>query len=228
MGAFRRRTQFAAPLIISVAAAGCGSKSSEPPPPEKQIAGPKNREPSPPKTQFAGPMWSVWMQLPGCKAAIDMRDVKCPPDVECNLPNPPAPQDVECPPGASGKTTQYIAQLADQSCVLVPPGCIELACARTPTPCPLPPGTKLVAKIVFAWKIEKRGEGCHAEEEDHDCPPGVDCNPPKPRMVPCPPGITEEKDLAVTQLADGTCAVVPEGCTDVSCVTDKTPCPPPL
>jgi hypothetical protein len=104
---------------------------------------------------------------------------------------------------------------------------VELACAKVPAPCPLPFGQKVAHKIVFAWHIEKRGAGCHAEEEDHDCPPGVDCNPPKPRMVPCPPGITEDKDVNITQLVDGTCAVVPEGCTDVTCVTDKTPCPPP-
>lgn len=209
MGAFRRRTQFAAPFILTVAAS-CGSKSGEPPPPKR----------------FPGTMWSVWMQLPGCKAGVDMRDIHCPPNVECNLPNPPAPQDIECPPGASGKTTQYVAELADKTCVLVPDGCVELGCAKTPSPCPLPPGQKLVHKISFTWHIEKRGEGCHVEEEDHDCPPGMDCNPPKPRMIPCPPGITEDQDVEITQLVDGTCVIVPEGCKDLGCAVDKTPCPP--
>lgn len=204
MRAFRRRTQFAAPLIISVAAAGCGTKE------------PKRESPK----QFPGTMWSVTMRLPNCEAS---QDIGCPPGQSCN---PPAPQDVECPPGASGNTVTRIAQLPSGTCAILPPGCFEVACAKTPAPCPLPPGKKLLTKIVFAWKIEKRGEGCHAEEEDHDCPPGVDCNPPKPRMVPCPPGITEEHDIDVTKLPDGTCAVVPEGCTDVGCVTDKTPCPP--
>ena len=209
MGAFRRRTQFAAPLILSVAAS-CGTKTRE----------------SPPKKRFPTATWSVWMDLPGCKAAVDM-DITCPPNETCTVANPPPPQDIECPPGASGKTRQRVAQLADLSCVIVPEGCLELACAKTPAPCPLPPGHKLVHKIAFAWHIEKRGEGCHIEEEDHDCPPGMDCNPPKPRVIPCPPGITEDKDVEVTQLVDGTCVIVPEGCKDLGCAVTKTPCPPP-
>ncbi len=161
------------------------------------------------------------MRLPGCQAVMD---VSCPPDVACN---PPMPQEVECPPGASGSTVTRVGELADGTCAIVPHGCLELGCAKIPAPCPLPPGQKVVHKIAFAWHIEKRGETCHVEEEDHDCPPGVDCNPPRPRMIPCPPGITENKDVYVTQLVDGTCAVVPEGCKDIACVTDKTPCPPP-
>ncbi len=208
MGAFRRRTQFAAPLIFTVAAS-CGSKGSEPPR----------------KNRFPRTTWAVRMNLPGCKATVDM-DINCPPNEACVVENPPPPQDIECPPGASGKTTQRVAQLADLSCVLVPEGCFELGCAKTPAPCPLPPGQTLVHKIAFAWHIEKRGESCHVEEEDHDCPPGMDCNPPKPRMIPCPPGITEDKDVEVTKLVDGTCVIVPEGCKDLGCAVDKTPCPP--
>lgn len=203
MGAFRRRTQFAAPLIITVAA-GCGRGGADQPP-----------------KRFPRMTWTVTMQLPGCQAVMD---VDCPPDIACN---PPPPQDVECPPGASGKTATRIAELADKTCAIVPPGCFDPSCAKLPAPCPLPRGQKLVHKIAFAWHIEKRGEGCHIEEEDHDCPPGVDCNPPQPRMIPCPPGITEDKDVNVTQLVDGTCVIVPEGCKDLSCAVDKTPCPPP-
>jgi len=161
------------------------------------------------------------MRLPGCQAVMD---VDCPPNVACN---PPPPQEVECPPGTSGKTVTRIGELDDKSCAIVPPGCLEIDCAKTPAPCPLPQGQKVVHKIVFAYRIEKRGETCHVEEEDHDCPPGVDCNPPKPRSIPCPPGITEDKDVHVTQLVDGSCAVVPEGCKDMTCLGAKTPCPPP-
>ncbi len=229
MGAFRRRTQFAAPLILTVAA-GCSDKSERVPPPPPTtipVPVPQTQLPEPvPQKQFPAPVWAVWMDLPGCKAGVDMRNIRCPPNVACNAPNPPAPQEIECPPGASGKTTQYVAQLANKTCVLVPDGCVELACAKTPAPCPLPPGQKLVHKISFAWHIEKRGEGCHVEEEDHDCPPGMDCNPPKPRMIPCPAGITEDKDVDVTQLADGSCVIVPDGCKDLGCAVEKTPCPP--
>ena len=208
MGAFRRRTQFAAPLILSVAASCSGGKDK-----------PEGNPPPPPPKRFPGTTWGVTMRLPNCEA-VEL--ASCPPGASCN---PPAPQAVECPPGASGNTVTQIGQLADKTCAIVPVDCYEPRCATLPTPCPLAPGQKLVPKIVFVWHIEKRGAGCHAEEEDNECPPGVDCNPPKPRMVACPPGITEDKTVDITQLADGTCAVVPDGCTTAGCVTDKTPCP---
>jgi len=74
--------------------------------------------------------------------------------------------------------------------------------------------------------IEKRGDTCHAEEEDHDCPPGVDCNPPAPRTFPCPPGVTEDKPLHFAELPDTTCVLVPDGCEDTRCATEKIDCPP--
>jgi hypothetical protein len=91
------------------------------------------------------------------------------------------------------------------------------------TPCPLPSGQQVVHKLANVWTIEKRGGGCHAEEGD--CPPGVDCNPPQPRMMPCPAGITEDHDVRVAELPDATCVIVPDGCADTSCVGAKTPCP---
>lgn len=161
------------------------------------------------------------MQPMGC---IAIEDVACPPSgPACN---PPAPQEVVCPPGSSGKNVVHIAKLPDKECAVLPAGCLEPACATPRVACPLPVGEKLKVKLAFVWHIEKRGDECHAEEEEEDCPPGVDCNPPGPRRtMPCPPGASEEKDVLVAELPDGTCAIVPEGCEDVTCVGDKTPCP---
>ncbi|MDB4961237.1 MAG: hypothetical protein JWP01_1236 [Myxococcales bacterium] len=210
MAALRRRTQFAAPLILSVAASCSGSKE---PGSEKQAA--------PLAKRFPGTTWSVTMPSPpGCVAAMD---VDCPADVPCK---PPMPQAVECPPGSSGSTVIRIGQLASKDCAIVPRACVDESCAKLRTPCPLPAGQPLVQPIVYVWHIEKRGADCHAEEEDTECPPGKDCNPPMPRKVECPPGVTEDKMVDITQLADGSCAVVPEGCKDARCVTAKTACPP--
>jgi len=101
---------------------------------------------------------------------------------------------------------------------------METTCVKIKTPCPLPYGKEVVQKLANVWRIEKRGDKCHAEDND-ECPPGVDCNPPEPRFVPCPPGITEEKDVRIAELPDATCVIAPEGCKDTSCVTEKVPCP---
>ena len=144
-------------------------------------------------------------------------------DMQCSArqigSNPPAPpQAIQCPPGMSGSTRFTVEQRADATCIVTPGNHI--------TPCPLPPGATLVQKLGVVWTIEKRGAHCHAEEEDHDCPPGVDCNPPKPRTFPCPPGVTEEMPLHVAELPDATCVVVPDGCTDTGCATTQVDCPP--
>ena len=142
--------------------------------------------------------------------------------------NPPAPvRAIECPPGMASATVFTVGELANKSCGIVPKDCFDESCVKIKTPCPLPPGQAVVQKLAIVWTIEKRGDKCHAEEGDgHDaCPPGVDCNPPEPRMVPCPPGVTEDKPLRVAELPDATCVIVPDGCNDTACATTKTSCP---
>jgi hypothetical protein len=163
-----------------------------------------------PKDAFPGPTWQV-----------TMRDLKC--HASTPGPNPPAPRAIECPPGMSGKTTMTVTELADHSCAVVPASCKDASCAHPKTPCPLPAGQQIVHKLANVWLIEKRGDKCHAEEDD--CPPGVDCNPPAPRFLPCPPGVTEDKPGRIAELPDTTCVIVPDGCDDTSCATVKTPCP---
>lgn len=198
MSAFRRRTTFAAPVILTVAACSSGKDKPKPEPDLKR------------------PFAVSWQ--------VTMKDMKC----EARMPgNPPPPvQEIECPPGQTGNMYSTVAQLAEGKCALVPAGCVDASCAKTITPCPLPLGQKVVKKLGYVWVIEKRGELCHAEEEDHDCPPGVDCNPPAPRQFPCPPGVTEDKPMHFAELPDTTCVIVPDGCVDTSCATQKIDCPP--
>lgn len=162
----------------------------------------KQREQPPPPP--GPPTWTV-----------TMRDMKCHAQKQGEGG---APQAIMCPPGMSGDRTMTVVERAPGRCVAMP--------GNLATACPLPPGQPLVEKLGIVWTIERRGEHCHAEEEDHDCPPGVDCNPPKPRTFPCPPGVTEDKPLHVAELRDATCVIVPDGCTDTGCAAEKVACPP--
>jgi hypothetical protein len=198
MSAFRPRTSFAAPFIVTVAA--CSSGSGDKPKPE-------------PRPAFAK-TWHVSMHDMKCFATQVVRG------------NPPAPQEVECPPGMTGNMYMTLAQVADARCAVVPAGCTEIACAAPATPCPLPYGEQIVRKLAYVWTIEKRGDKCHAEEEDHDCPPGVDCNPPAPRTFACPAGVTEDQPMKFAELPNTTCVIVPEGCDNTGCATETIPCPP--
>jgi hypothetical protein len=192
---FRRRTQFATPVIVI--AASCSS-SKAPTKPER----------------FPGVTWNVRMQL-------DMRCVATEPG-----PNPPPPRSIACPPGMSGTTVFTVGELANKRCGIVPRGCFDETCVTIPAECPLPPGQEAVQKLAVVWTIEKRGDACHAEEgEGHDaCPPGIDCNPPMPRIVKCPAGVTETQSLRIAELVDATCVLVPDGCDNTGCATQQVAC----
>jgi hypothetical protein len=199
MSAFRRRTTFAAPVILTVAACSGGKEKPK-------------QEPPATKRAFAT-SWSVVMTNMKCEAVM--------------LSNPPPPaQEIECPPGMTGNMAMIVAELRPNTCAVVPQGCTDAACAKPSVACPLPPGQTLTRKLAYVWTIEKRGDTCHAEEEDHDCPPGVDCNPPAPRTFECPPGVTEAKPLHFAELPDTTCVIVPDGCDNTGCATEKIACPP--
>jgi hypothetical protein len=134
-------------------------------------------------------------------------------DMKCHA----ARREIECPPGMSGHMQMTVALRRDGACMTLP--------GKHVTPCPLPEGQHIVRKLGLIWTIEKRGAECHAEEEDA-CPPDLECNPPKPRTFPCPPGVTEEKPLRFAELPDATCVAVPDDCVDTSCATVKVDCPP--
>jgi hypothetical protein len=211
MAAFRPRTVFAAPIIITVAAS-CGKSERPRAEPKAEAAGERHHTPAhgrrdavPAENEVA--RWSVTMRAMKCSAHVAVRA------------NPPPPsQAIACPPGMSGNLSITVIERADGVCMTQPGGHV--------TPCPLPPGQQLVQPLGVVWTIERRGKDCHAEEDAHDCPPGVDCNPPKPRTFACPDGVTEDKPLRVAELPDATCVVVPEGCADTSCVSHPVACPP--
>jgi hypothetical protein len=198
MSAFRRRTSFAAPLIVTVAT-GCSN-------------GPANDKPK----RYPGPMWAVFMQPDGCRAL--------PTDGERN-PTKETAREVKCPPGSSGRNVVHVAQRADKICAVAPDDCFDEKCLETPTDCPLERGKSLPRKLGAMMEIELRDGECHVEEHNPDCPPNVDCNPPAPKKVECPPGITEDKNVMTALLPDGNCVVVPDGCDEQDCVGARTPCP---
>lgn len=141
----------------------------------------------------------------------------------------PLPLSIDCPPGMSGTTVFTVAKLANKRCGIVPRGCFDETCVTIPAECPLPFGEEAVQKLAVVWTIEKLGDDCHAEEgEGHDaCPPGVDCNPPMPRIVKCPPGVTETQSLRIAELVNARCVVVPDGCENTGCAKEPIACPVP-
>lgn len=169
-----------------------------------------SKEPAKAK-QFPGVTWSVRMQV----------------DMKCVASRDGDQRSIACPPGMSGTTVFTIGELSNKRCGIVPGGCVDESCVKIPAECPLPPGQQAVQKLAVVWTIEKIGDECHAEEgEGHDaCPPGVDCNPPMPRMVKCPPAVTETQSLRVAELLDATCVIVPDGCDNTGCATQRVDCP---
>jgi hypothetical protein len=110
---------------------------------------------------------------------------------------------------------------------IVPKACMDASCAKIAAPCPLPSGSSC-RRFVEVWVVEKNKNGdggCHAEEPEGTCPPGVDCNPPVPRKVACPPGVSDTVEVRVALLEDKSCAIAPEGCNTPTCVGAKTACP---
>lgn len=203
MAAHRRRTTFAAPLIVTVASCSSSGKADQ-----------AERPP-----RYPGTVWSVFMQPDGCHA---LEEPDCPPNVACN---PPPVREVKCPPGSSGRNIVRIAQRADSQCAVLPEGCTSDRCLESPAECPLPPGKTIPKKLGSTLEIEMRAGECHVEEHTPECPPNADCNPPAPRRVRCPPGITEEANVNIVVLVDGSCAIVPEGCTTQDCVGARAECP---
>ena len=150
-------------------------------------------------------------------------------DMKCTArelgPNPTPPRSIACPPGMSATTTFTVGELPDKQCGIVPAGCYDARCVKIRTACPLPPGELAKHGLAVVWIVEKRGDKCHAEEGEHDCPPGVDCNPPEPRYVPCPPGISEETPVRIAELPNATCAIAPADCDDSGCLGAPIACP---
>lgn len=78
------------------------------------------------------------------------------------------------------------------------------------------------------WTIFERGGECEASGDMGSCPRGAICNPPPPAPAECPPGLAQGASTRVVRRPDATCAVIPSGCTQLSCATETTPCPQPF
>jgi hypothetical protein len=206
MSAFRRRTQFAAPFIVSIAACSGGKPHEDP------------------AKTFPGTVWYVHKQA-GDTCIASLTDLGCPKGAMCN---PPPPSESKCPPFAGGQEWTNVAKRADGKCAMLPAGCVEESCLGLVTDCPLEIGQKLPAQFTSVFQIFQRPDdkGCAATmNSDFSCPPNVACNPPPPVQMPCPPNITPDKQLRVGQLPDGTCVIAPDGCTGIDCAGEKIDCP---
>lgn len=122
MSAFRRRTRFAAPFIVSLAACSGGKTREEPPP-----------------KRYPGTIWHVQQNAPGVCSASET-ELGCPKGVMCN---PPPPSDSKCPPFPEGQSWTKVAKKANGTCAVLPPSCYDDSCLGAATDCPLPIGETL-------------------------------------------------------------------------------------
>jgi hypothetical protein len=124
MSAFRRRTVFAAPVIVIAACSG--SKTPEEPAPKR----------------YPGATWHVSSRGPDqCMAGET--DLGCPKGVTCN---PPPPQEIECPAFPEGREWVRVVKRPNGECAILPDGCFADSCVGAATACPLPFGQQLPPK----------------------------------------------------------------------------------
>jgi len=83
-----------------------------------------------------------------------------------------------------------------------------------------PPGVK------GSWYVMRDVSSCSASAP-MSCPKNATCNPPPPQAIECPSGMGEQVTVRVIELGDGTCAMLPDGCTREACAQGPTPCPVP-
>ena len=212
MAGLRRRTAFAAPLVVIVA---CGSDGD--------------------RSAHRGQSWTVRRDGATCRAEVV---IDCPRNVACN---PPAPRVIPCPEGATQTANVTVAEIEKGRCAIVPRGCSELACATAETPCPdassvAPPVSRPDAPtlgVEARWTITRDAKACLARIT-MGCP-GVRsrvCNPPPPSMggptstrtIECPSALGDKPALEIAQFTDGTCAETSLDCFDKACARDPAPC----
>ena len=77
-------------------------------------------------------------------------------------------------------------------------------------------GSAPTPELAAQWNVIVTDGVCSANEHGN-CPPDTPCDPPTPRAIECPAGVTDGL-VVVGQLADGSCATA---------TGQKTPCPLP-
>ncbi len=217
----RRRTSFAAPFVVVVAAAGCSSKAERPAggPGSASTRGPGNGS----TAGSARANRVSWTVARGAGDECHTVD-ECEPDVKCN---PPPPVRFRCPDGAPATGPFKLTSSDGRTCYL--------GDSSTVVPCPdaaLPPSPPIDAAALVAtapshrrWAILRRGDTCQAEEDTCSgaVPPGQPappCNPPAPSKLACPPpGVT-----AIVETGPATCVLVRE--PNLGPAGKPVPCPP--
>jgi hypothetical protein len=196
MSARTPRRSFAAPFVITLAAApACYVNSAPAPQPQPQ---PQPAEQTPPQNAPG----TIVMNPPRPEPAQTQPDPtqSHPPTPIMNPPrpqpqDPAAPQPVPAPtnpsvvmnpPRPEPAGTRWHVFKAEDSCKAV----LDVRCPEGAT-CNPPPPTKIACPdgltMPRGLNIVSQGNGtCIVEPEPVSCPPHAMCNPPRPRSVSCP------------------------------------------
>jgi len=178
MAARTPRRSFAAPFVVTLAAAPACYVSNAPPPQQPPPAAPAEQAPH---------------NAPGVVVANPPRPQ--PENTPVAVANPPRPQDQNRPVVVANPPRPQDPP------VPAAPQDHPVVVANPPRPHAHPAGT--------TWHVFKAGDGCEAAVHV-DCPKGAMCNPPPPRKVDCPAGLTMPKGLDIVSQGDGTCIVAQE------------------
>ncbi len=109
------RTRFAASLVVTLAAAGCGRTVDHREPVHPNPPPVTTTEPTPPTPTPDGRQWSVMVMGDGTCGA--MEEIACPEGASCN---PPPPAKIACPDHAD-QIHYTIRSEQDGTCRLVTP-----------------------------------------------------------------------------------------------------------
>ncbi len=205
-----RRLHFAAPFVLVACSSKDPPKQQEPPPSQRVDAGRAIAKPTPvDAAPAAAPAAHAWAPHPdhpellvpdprstttSSGDSIVLEDdltcmryahVQCDPGDKCN---PPPPEPVRCPseirprvaPGQRGPTSDGKWCHWNKIEVTCPAGALEVG-KNVALPAVLHVGNG----DTYLHELEL---ACYFDESD-PCPPDVDCNPPPPRKVPCPPAL---------------------------------------
>lgn len=169
------RGNLATPFVVTLAvAAGC-TKSADPAPPpitRDPVASTPKPSPSPSPSPSPEPSSSVTYDGYGsCYRLVDGEKKYVPKCPEALLPDPPKDELVY-------ENGGYCKRVPDGRPVKCPPGG---ATVILPEPSQVPRGD---GDDFLQFGSLRCFHGIHVK-----CPPGVNCNPPGPEPIPCPPAL---------------------------------------
>ncbi len=196
-----RRHRFAAPFVLTAALAPACTKDApkqEPRVATKPDAGAMTRNPPMPIDAAPAATWApdpmhpdLLVPTPRHLGEIHLEadltcmryvDVQCDPGDKCN---PPPPEKVPCPP----ELTPRPMPAADAPLVFLRDGaCHTIDDARVPCPAS-GPTVQLPSPLRRGDLVLRESELACYDEPIVDCPPELDCNPPAPHKVVCPPDL---------------------------------------